>query len=195
MSNRPNFSRHRPRANRRNRTFASIESTIRRTSFAIVTVGGACSVPGCACDGSASTWSYTVGRARRGLPELITAGIVDYEAAGELTNLVAHSIDHHELMSRLEPDGSVEVGLGTVRFDRVPASWLTTDPTRMAVWFEHFRRPMRDPKLHPSLLQVVLSDLEGYFPEDLECDVEIAQQRLLAVDPIGYPASSYGRAG
>ena len=70
----------------------------------------------------------------------------------------------------------------------VPVDWLATDPSRMAMWFDHYRSgPLSE--VAPDVRQLVWSDDAGQFPDDESFDPGLQHLRpLLDVDWLSYPA-------
>lgn len=159
--------------------------------FKVVAIGAlACAVPGCACR-TEHAWSYTVGRTAQGQAELVTTGVRDADFLSFLNSRVSHEIDVHGLLDRLTPDGRFWLDDFPLRLDPVPAEWLHTDTSRMAVWFNRFGGRPSAPDV-PELLQIVWPDDWGRFPDDPLCDWAVRDtQPLLGDDPTSFPPDDF----
>jgi Domain of unknown function (DUF4262) len=202
----PTNRRHQPPRSRptskpvddRRARLARLSASIRRDRFTVVTVGGVCGKPGCACARSNGfgdeAWSFTIGRHEIDEPELVITGDLDAEEITWIMSRVTHEIDHHNLLERAAQGELLEFAPLRFRLDPVPSEWLGTDPARMQDWFDMYSVPGTrcDP---PELLQVVWSDTKGAFPDDPECDPEVRHvQILLAQHPHTFPKRKLGRA-
>lgn len=156
-----------------------VAEMIRKYGHAIMSVDtGSCSVPGCRCEPRPVPWSYTIGLADDGHPELVTFGL-DQRASMKVLNWAASR-------SRC-PDCGVDPGTIAdradgvpIRFDAVPVGWITdaaVDP--MGRWWAHYA-PGRRSLAPPRVVQCVWADADGRFPDDPACDPAVA-----ACQPVG----------
>ncbi len=160
-----------------------IDENIERCGYSVWAVGtGRCSHPDCDGGDGDAPWSYTVGRAFFGTPELVTTGL-DAQSATRVTNLVGVRAPW-----RFESGLVFEFGPLRARLDPVGSAWLFMDLQRMAAWFWAFQPFHERAARTPDIWQVVWSDAEGHFPDDPRCHPgTVAAQPLLAVDPFSYP--------
>jgi hypothetical protein len=147
-----------------------IAMTIHTHGIAVIAVGsGACHVPGCRCGPEARSWSYTVGFAERGHPEVVTFGLHPGDAV-KVSNLVRNE----ELAGAVvRPRDEMPLLGQTVRFAEVPEEWAAGAENPMGAWFRHYEpgRPALDP---PIVVQLLWQDDDGRFPGDPGCDPIVA---------------------
>jgi hypothetical protein len=152
--------------------------------FAVVPVGyGGCSDPACCGPRSRHPWTYSVGLAEVGQPELVLMGLSPSSAHFAISR-IAEAGRAGRPAPVGEPFTLERVGVKVIE---VPAEWLLTDPSRMAMWFAHYDPSSRSARL-PAVCQVVWAGANGRFPDDPGCDELIArQQPLLDSPPFRYP--------
>jgi Domain of unknown function (DUF4262) len=147
-----------------------IASVIHSHGIAVIHVGsGACRVPGCRCGPTVPVWSYTIGFAERGRPEVVTFGLHPNDAI-TLSNLVrGDDPDGQEVRA-----GDELVMLGQpVRVVAVPDEWASSDENPMGAWFRHYQ--IGRPRLRaPSVVQLLWGDDDDRFPGDQRCDPLVA---------------------
>lgn len=158
-----------------------VASVIHSHGIAIVNVG---SDDGCddgcqgGCDHEAEPrpWSYTIGFAERGHPEVVAFGL-DPTAAVDTMNWVRR----REVEDRCVAAGTVILLDGRwVRFDAVDPRWVADDRVDpMGMWFAHYEIG-RDGIEPPPVLQLVWADGTGRFPDDPGCDPAV-----VAAQPVG----------
>lgn len=143
-----------------------IASVIHSHGIAVIHVGsGACRVPGCRCGPTVPVWSYTIGFAERGRPEVVTFGLHPTDAI-MLSNLVR---DGEEVLAGDE----LVVSEQPVRVVAVPDEWASSDENPMGAWFRHYqigRRRLRA----PNVVQLLWRDDNDRFPGDPRCDPLVA---------------------
>lgn len=160
-----------------------VAATIMRRGFAVVAIGGGrCAVPGCDCGPSDEQWAYTIGLAEQGLPELVITGLADAHALERIEFVIDQMLTDCGLL------GGATRWLGPTRLTltEVPDAWLTADPTRMAVWFEHYAIGRSHVEL-PQVMQVVWGDADHVASGAAELSAGDAFQPLLADNPYDFP--------
>jgi hypothetical protein len=157
--------------------------------FAFVPVGfGECSFPGCDCTPDGDSWTYTIGLAAQGMPELVVVGL----APAHAHELVRGLYHHHTEVAPVAVGEEHTLGGVSVKVADVPPEWLAYDLDRMAFWLNHYA-PGRTELTIPPIGQVLFADGNGRFPDDPRCDPLVAEmQPLLAADPFSYPARPDG---
>lgn len=143
-----------------------IASAIHHHGIAVIAVGsGACTMPGCRCKPDPITWSYTIGFAECGLPEIVTTGLSLDDAMS-----VSNWCWAERVAGRTFTAGDELVHCGVrARIDTVPRSWVHSDDDPLGQWFAHYsigRASIRPPEL----LQFVWADRRGRLPGDAGCD-------------------------
>jgi hypothetical protein len=124
-----------------------------------------------------------VGLIERGQPELVVLGLDPMSAHEGITWVADRAKKGFSVpVNMRDPLDDFDLKLVDVPFD-----WLATDPSRMAMWFNHYDSgPFGS--IAPDVRQLVWADDKGVFPDDPVCDPEVvARQPLLAVDPFTYP--------
>jgi hypothetical protein len=147
-----------------------IATVIHSHGIAVIHVGsGACWVPGCRCEPEPRVWSYTIGFAERGHPEVITFGLHPTDAI-TLSNEVCH-LERHGYVAR--PDDELMLRAKPVRFAAVPDEWACSAENPMGAWFRHYEigRPNVQP---PDVVQLLWADDDDYFPDESGCDAVVA---------------------
>lgn len=161
---------------------ASLSDIIALHGFAVVTVGyGDCSAPGCRCAASPTPWAYTVGLTSLGLPEFVVVGRRSRpdEPAAVLHEMADLCL---EGLPVTEP-GDFAFADIDIRVAEVPDRWVLADRSRMAVWFDVFGGATV-----PVVLQILLPDRDGYFPDEDECSDDVRRrQPVLRDNPLRYP--------
>lgn len=164
----------------RSQLLLRISQAIVRRGFAVVPVGpDTCAEPSCSCSLHADGWTYTIGMAEAGHPEVIVVGLAPEHAAV----LAGWVFDRHLARDPL-PIGEPAVFAGIpLKAVRVPPSWVAADPSRLALWFAHYA-PGRRRLPAPPVVQLLWGDDAGRFPDDPACDVHVRSgQAVLAADP------------
>ena len=158
-------------------------ATIQRAGFIAVGIGlGQCDVPGCHCARQTDQWIYTVGLVESGLPELVMVGAVPPDAQQLVANLARQLLAGGQLRYG-EPLHDLHQ---PYILQPLNEQWFTHDPSRMALWVEHYGTGGHGHV--PQLVQVIWADNDGRFPGDPLCARACAQsQILLADDPISFP--------
>ena len=153
-----------------------IASVIHSHGIAVLNIGsGDCSVPGCACGAAPVPWSYSIGFHERGHPEVVVFGREPDEAITML-----NWMRRRESTGRAVTPGSIILLDGNwVRFDPVPAAWITGSEDPMGTWFAHYGVGMESVE-PPEVLQLVWADAGGRFPDEEGCDPDV-----VAVQPVG----------
>ncbi|MFM2069850.1 MAG: hypothetical protein RLZZ623_113 [Actinomycetota bacterium] len=154
-----------------------VTDQIRRHGFCVVPVG---------FHTDDDAFSYTIGRAGAGAPELVVTGLSPVHASQLITYV------QHEFLRGMPLAQQRRHWLGDAPFIIRPVSphWLANDPARMAAWFEYLCLPPRSAH-HPAIAQVVWGDAAGRFPGDPFCDPLVAEdQHIIADDPFGFPRRS-----
>jgi hypothetical protein len=147
-----------------------IATVIHTHGIAVTHVGsGQCSVPGCRCAPSVPVWSYTIGFAERGHPEVVTFGLHQSDAIALSNAVRAEEVDG----GVVRPGDELALLGQPVRFVAVPWEWAGSDENPMGAWFRHYG--VGRPKLRPpSVVQLLWSDDDLYFPGDPRCDPIVA---------------------
>jgi hypothetical protein len=177
---------------RRPQTERSTVSLIASHGFAVNSIGyGACDVPGCHCGVRIrNPWTYTIGLAQIGQPELVLMGL-EPEPAHFVISWVANEGRAGRPVPLDEPVLLDGVG---VKVLSVPDEWVLGDRNRMAAWFAHFGAAESSMPL-PEIRQVVWPDAAGRFPDDPRCaEWVVREQPLLRDAPLHYPKRSAGPA-
>lgn len=161
---------------------ASLSDIIAHHGFAVVTIGyGDCSAPGCRCAVSTTPWAYTVGLTSLGLPEFVVVGRGSGpdEPMDALHEAACLCLDG---LAVTEPGDHAFADID-IRVSDVPDRWVLADRDRMAAWFFHYGREQT-----PVVLQILLPDRDGYFPDDAECSDDVRRrQPVLRDNPLRYP--------
>ena len=175
---------------RRAQTERSTASLIASYGFAVSSIGyGACDVPGCHCGVRVrNPWTYTVGLAQIGQPELVLMGLEPVPAHFAISWVANEGragrpvpLDQPFLLD----------GVGVKVLD-VPDEWVLGDRSRMAAWFAHFGAADSSRPL-PEIRQVVWPDAAGRFPDDPRCaEWVVREQPLLRDAPLHYPKRMAG---
>jgi hypothetical protein len=161
-----------------------LASVIIAHGFAVVPVGyGGCSDPACCGPRARHPWTYSVGLAGTGHPEVVLMGLAPTSA-----HFAISWVAGEQRAGRPAPVGEPFTLEGVrVKLIEVPSEWLLTDPSRMAMWFAHYDPTGRSERL-PAVRQLVWADADGRFPDDADCDAHVVrQQPLLDVPPFRYP--------
>lgn len=163
---------------------ALLDAAVDRHGFAVVPVGyGGCTVPGCCGPAASHPWTYTVGLARRGLPELVLLGLDPLAAHFALGWVATEALAGRPVA----PDRAVELRGTAIKVVAVPDEWVLTDPERMAAWFAA-RTRHGGPSGLPAVHQVVWADREGRFPDDPSCRPAVSEEQpVLRDDPFSLP--------
>jgi len=175
---------------RRAQTERSTASLIASHGFAVSSIGyGACDVPGCRCGVRIrNPWTYTVGLAHVGQPELVLMGL-EPEPAHFAISWVANEGRAGRPIPLDQP--TLLDGVAVKVLD-VPDEWVLSDRSRMAAWFAHFGASESSGAL-PEIRQVVWPDAAGRFPDDPLCaEWVVREQPLLRDAPLHYPKRSGG---
>lgn len=161
-----------------------IASGIARRGFFVVSVGsGRCAVPGCCCTPEPQPWCYTIGLSELQHPELVVMGLPPEAAHSVMTRAYERARFGNPLESGVE----YELDSVRIKLVEVPGDWLATDPSRMALWVQHYG-PGRKALTLPYVTQLVWADAAGRFPDDPACDPAIRElQPVLADNPVDYP--------
>lgn len=156
-----------------------VTEAIKRYGIVIIAVGsGRCSEPGCTGEHPITQpWSYTIGRVERGLPELVVYGL-SLEAAHAL---LTHVDQHHRQAQPTEEDAVGEFNGTAFRLEPVPAWWVLTDEDPMGRWFAYYQGTGRL-AAPPEVVQVVVADRQGRFPDDVDCDRHLRRVQPLLRD-------------
>lgn len=174
----------------RSQYLLQLSADLVRHGFAYVPVGvGRCSAPGCDCGDDGDGWSYTVGLAEQGLPELVVIGLAPVVGI----ELVTRVLRRHRLGGRVALNEPMELDGVQVKLLGVPGDWLAHDLDRMAMWISHYA-PGRQALDIPPIAQLLFADGAGRFPDQPGCDPFVAAaQPVLATDPYSYPAVLHRR--
>ena len=161
---------------------SSLSDIIALHGFAVVAVGyGDCSAPGCRCAASTTPWAYTVGLTSLGLPEFVVLGRglrpdEPVEVLHEMADLCLEGLPVTEPGDHMFADIDIRV-------TEVPDRWVLADRERMAAWFDVFGRTTV-----PVVLQILLPDQNGYFPDEEQCADDVRRrQPVLRDNPLRYP--------
>lgn len=157
-----------------------ISQAIVRRGFAVIPGGhGDRSSSGGTSSPEGDGWTYTIGMAEAGHPEVVIVGLAPEHAAV----LAGWVFDRHMARDPLaigEPAVFAGIPLKAVR---VPPSWVTENPARLTLWFAHYA-PGRQRLPAPPLVQLLWGDDEGRFPDDPACDAQVRiGQPVLSADP------------
>ncbi len=158
-----------------------IASVIHSHGIAVLNIGsGDCSVPGCACSAAPVPWSYSIGFHERAHPEIVVFGC-EPDRAVTMLNWVRR----RELTERPVSDGAIILLDGNwVRFDRLPADWITGRDDPMGTWFAHYGVGV-DHVEPPSVMQLVWADEAGRFPDEDGCDPDVVAAQPLGATLLG----------
>jgi hypothetical protein len=161
-----------------------LASAIATHGFAVVPVGyGGCSDPACCGPRARHPWTYSVGLAEIGQPEVVLMGLTPTSAHFAISWIAEQA----RTGEPVPVDDPFELERVRVKLIDVPSGWLLTDPSRMAMWFVHYDPSGRSRRL-PAVCQLVWADADGRFPDDPDCDDAVAsQQPLLDAAPFRYP--------
>lgn len=158
--------------------------------LAVAGSGPSCMVvSACICDGAGrcddphvvhDRWSYTVGRAAAGLPELVVFGLSPSVARAVLEHL-------HRCWAEAADGRNIYIGSSPFTTRPVPRAWLEHQPDRMAAWMRRCGPARRRDDL-PGVVQVIWGDADEHFPDDPRCDPLVAEdQPVLSIDPFSAP--------
>ena len=153
-----------------------IATVIHSHGIAVIHVGsGACRVPGCRCEPETPVWSYTIGFAERGHPEVITFGLHPTDAIA-LSNAL-RSLECHGYVAK--PGDELMLLGQPVRFAAVPNEWADSEENPMGAWFRHYEIGRPNVRA-PDVVQLVWGDDDDRFPDESGCDAIVA-----AAQPFG----------
>ena len=161
-----------------------IASGIARHGLFVVSVGsGSCDVPGCNCTPEPQPWCYTVGLCELQHPELVVVGLPPETAHHVMT----WAYERAQVGKPLEPRIEYKLDHVGVKLVELPPEWLAADPSRMALWLQHYG-PGRNTLVFPRVAQLLWADADGHFPDDPACDSAVRElQPVLATDPVAFP--------
>ena len=162
-----------------------LRDIISRHRYAVIPVGyGGCSVPGCCGQPAGEPWTYTVGLAQAGVPELVVMGSEPATAHA----LISHVAKAALAGRPLPVDSPFKVRGRKARLAHVPVDWVLADFDRIAMWLNIYGGDTDSIALS-ELQQVVWTDAHGRFPDEPGCEPAIARgQPLLNLDPVAHTA-------